>query len=144
MKLSTTQDVAYLKECLAFHSQRYSYFESLGNLTPVRVIARQEKMAYHLKQVKWFEAKLRSPFRSSPVPQPKRSCLPAADDAHARYLERLALYKSQVGQDSFAKAFDDQTYMSVADFANFDDFHEPEPVKPAGLIARLWNKIRGI
>lgn len=132
MKLSTTQDVAYLKECLAFHSQRYSYFESLGNLTPVRVIARQEKMAYHLKQVKWFKAKLRSPFRSSPTPQPERSCIPAVDDAHARFLKRLASYQNQ-----FAKE-------CQADFSSFDDFHEPEPVKPAGLIARLWNKIRGI
>lgn len=112
MKLSTTQDPAYLKECLAFHKRRE--FECSSSL---HSHYNPERADYHARQVKWFEAKLRSPFRSSPVPAPAHSQMPAAG-AHERYLERLALFQSQA-----------------------QPVEEP---KPAGLIARLWNRIRGL
>lgn len=52
MKQSTTQDQAYLKECLAFHERRANE-TSFGTEAHTR----------HTRQVKWFKAKLQGYFR---------------------------------------------------------------------------------
>lgn len=68
MKQSTTQDRAYLTECLEFHERRR--FECIESYNP-------EGEIYHRAQVKWFKAKLQGYFREAPIPEPARSMMPS-------------------------------------------------------------------
>lgn len=70
MKQSTTQDQAYLKECLAYHEGRAKEIEGIND----------ECFAYHRKQVKWYKAKLQGYFRIPVLTQIQS--IPAEPDPH--------------------------------------------------------------
>lgn len=129
MKFSTTQDTAYLKECLAFHVKRraecWNDDDESGRL-------------YHNKQVKWFEAKLRSVFRSSPTADKGYSVNPVK--------ERLTFHRDTISTP-FAQR---QEFSSLKDLeARYpvpptQPAPAPEPIVPATWISRFFRKLRGL
>lgn len=117
MKISHTQDQAYLQECLDFHERR------LTEIAYQPVWERRTFRLYHAKQVKWFKAKLRAPLIAKPN-------LSSAIEVQTRYEERLSLYQSQ------ATNFNPQLVEAV-------DNALSKPA-PQTFLRKLWNKVRGL
>lgn len=126
MKQSTTQDQAYLKECLAFHERRFIECRKEWLNSPQPDTDKEAKVNYHRAQVKWFKAKLQGYFRQ-----------PAPATVKPLYLNRILGTKladtEAVGHDKLNDRLGISQPLT---------YTKPTPIKD--FFRRALNRIRGV
>lgn len=131
MKISTTQDQAYLNECLAFHKSRLAYFQAFD-------IPPKEKVSYHASQIKWFKAKLASAIFQAE----KKEFTPSIQVPQIPLLTeilKIPAERSEAPESVGTIAYDDSALIPESK----PEYLEP-PAKPASWFTRMVNKLRGV
>lgn len=137
MKQSTTQDRAYLAECLKFHEKRLAFFSMLDlDGDPCKCVPCTEKRAYHRAQAKWFKAKLQGYFREAPIPAPTRSTMPTSPSLEFK-ATRIPAPPAPI--DYNTNYYQGES-IPVPAFTTPDT---PIPTKKEPWYIRAYNKLRG-